>query len=169
MNKIREMRIFLKVLFLVVVFVSCSKHQDFVVINKSFDNEEWERFEYLNGKIEIADAASKYDIVMEVVVSDTYPSYYENHQKDGDLPFNMTIINPDNSGSRSRDYNFKLKDKEGNWKSDKRNGYYTFRLPVISEMTFSDDGVYEVKIENKYHRDPLAGIKSLKIECVSLT
>jgi hypothetical protein len=60
-----------------------------------------------------------------------------------------------------------LKDKDGNWKADKKNGYYVFSLPVMNEMTFSEDGVYSFKVENKYPKDPLQGIKSIKIECIT--
>lgn len=160
------MRNFLGLLFIItVMFVSCSKKQDNIVINNEFQNNEWGRFEYLNGTFENY-GENEFDIVMEIVVNDTYPNPYINHQKDGSFLFNMTINNPNDSGSRSKDYSYKLKDKEGNWKADKKNGYYTFKLPIISDMSFSEKGTYEFKIENKYHKDPLYGIKSLKVTCV---
>ena len=104
---------------------------------------------------------------MEVSVNEKYPNVYETHQSDCPLLFNLTIKNPDGNGGRSKDYKFMLKDKDGNWKADNKNGYYTFRLPIMSEMTFSEKGVYNFKVENKYPKDPLYGIKSLKIECVT--
>ena len=104
---------------------------------------------------------------MEVTVNDDYPNVYENHQTDAPLLFNLTIKNPDSNGGRSKDFKFTLKDKDGNWKADKKNGYYVFSLPVMNEMTFSEDGVYNFKLENKYPKDPLQGIKSVKIECIT--
>lgn len=160
------MRNFFGLSFIIVLmFVSCSEKQDNTVIYNEFHGNQWARFEYLNGTFENYEE-NEYDIIMEIVVSDLYPDPYVNHQKDGSFLFNMTINNPNDSGSRSKDYSYKLKDKEGNWKADKRDGYYTFRLPIINDMTFSEEGIYKFIIENKYHKDPLHGIKSLKVMCV---
>lgn len=104
---------------------------------------------------------------MEVELNEIFPNAYENHRNDCSLKFNMTIKNPNGNGARSRDYNYNFKDKEGNWKASKKDGYYTFRLPIINEMTLGEEGVYQFKIENKYPKDPLQGIKSLTIKCVT--
>ena len=146
---------------------SCTNNDHEVVVNKEFTNEEWARFDYLQGEFIVKDAPEKYDVVMEVVVTDVFPNIYKSYQDKGVLSVNMTISNPDGSGKRSRDYNFKLKDKDVNWKSEKINGYYTFKLPIISEMTFTEEGAYRFKIENKYTKDPLYGIKSLTIKCIN--
>lgn len=148
------------------MLISCSSNQDNIVITKEFPNNEWERFDYLNGIFTVDKAPAKYDIVMEVIVNEDFPNVYENHKKDSSLSFNMTIKNPNNSGIRSKDYRYMLKDNEGNWKADKKDGYYTFKLPIISGMTFGEKGDYNFKIENKYPKDPLYGIKSLTIKCV---
>lgn len=153
------------ILFSVIFISSCSKKSDNIVISNNFQNEEWPRFEYLNGEMKIDKAPVKYDVIMEIAVSDEYPNIY-NVQDDCSLLFNLTIKNPEDSGSRSRDYRFTLKDKDGNWKADKVDGYYVFRLPIISEMTFSEKGLYNFKLENKYPKDPLYGIKSLSLMCV---
>lgn len=165
------MRIISYVLVLLsLAFLSCSEKQDNVVISKDFQNYEWERFEYLEGSFDIKKAPEKYDVTMEVVVNESYPSSYEMHQDDCPLLINLTIKNPDNNGSRSKDYKFMFKDKDGNWKADKNaDGYYVFKMPIISEMTFSENGTYNFKIENKYPKDPLYGIKSLTLECVNFS
>lgn len=152
---------------IILFLCSCSKKQDNIIISKEFINQEWPRFEYLNGNIDIKNTDIKYDIVMEVIVSDIYPNEYENHQKDGSLSFNMSIDYPNGSSWRSRNYNYKLKDKEGNWKANRKDGYYSFKLPIISEMSFDEKGVYNFKLENKYSKDPLQGIKYLEIRCIS--
>lgn len=160
----------LSIIFLSLFLVSsCAKKQDNVVVFREFQNTEWSRFDYLNGELEVIEAPCKYDIVMEVMVSDDYPSAYENHKQDCPLLFNLTIKNPNDSGSRSKDYKFALKDKDGNWKADKTGEYYIFRLPIINEMTFSEKGIYNFKIENKYTKDPLYGIKSLSLKVNSVT
>lgn len=162
------MRVLYSIVLLLSLFLSsCSNKQDNIVIYREFGNQEWERFEYLTGNLDVRKTSQKYDVVMEVTVNDSYPNVYENHQSDAPLLFNLTIKNPDSNGGRSKDFRFTLKDKDGNWKADKKNGYYIFRLPVMSEMSFSENGIYSFKVENKYPKDPLQGIKSIKIECVT--
>lgn len=154
-------------LLLSLSLLSCSTKQDKVVIFKEFTNSEWNRFEYLNGTFDVNSATQKYDIIMEVSVNDDYPSTYETHQNDCPLIFNLTIKNPDGNGARSKDYKYILKDKDGNWKADKKDGYYVFKLPIINEMTFSEKGTYEFKIENKFPKDPLYGIESVTLKCTN--
>ena len=162
------MRVLPSIVLLLSLFLSsCSNKQDNIVIYREFQNQEWERFEHLTGVFNVNKASQKYDVVMEVAVNDNYPNIYENHQSDASLLFNLSIKNPDGNGGRSKDFRFTLKDKDGNWKADRKNGCYVFRLPIIGEMSFSDKGTYNFKVENKYPKDPLQGIKSIKIECVT--
>ena len=154
-------------LLLSLFFSSCSSKQDNIVIFREFKNLEWERFEYLQGDFNVEKPSQKYDIIMEVSVNENYPNVYETHQNDCPLLFNLTIKNPEGEGARSRDYRFMLKDKDGNWKADKKNDCYVFRLPIIGEMSFSEKGIYTFKVENKYPKDPLYGIKSVTLKCVN--
>lgn len=154
-------------LLLSLFFSSCSSKQDNIVIFREFKNLEWERFEYLQGDFNVEKPSQKYDIIMEVSVNENYPNVYETHQNDCPLLFNLTIKNPEGKGARSRDYRFMLKDKDGNWKADKKNDCYVFRLPIIGEMSFSEKGIYTFKVENKYPKDPLYGIKSVTLKCVN--
>lgn len=146
---------------------SCSSKHNDIVINKDFSNEVWSRFDYLYGDFNVKKSPAEYDVVMEVAVSDIFPNIYENHQDNSTLSVNLTIVNPDNGGTRSRNYNFNLKDKDGNWKAEKTDGYYIFKLPMIGEMTFTEEGTYQFQLENKYSKDPLYGIKSLTIRCIN--
>lgn len=156
-------KIFFIILSLIFI-TSCSNNNDNIVINKEFENQEWSRFDFLEGSINVEKVPVKYDIVMEIMVSEIYPNTYENHREDSSFSFNMTIKNPNGSGARSKDYNYNLRDKDGNWKSEKQGEYYVFKLPLISEMTLGEEGVYNIKIENKFPKDPLQGIKSLTLK-----
>lgn len=149
-----------------LVFSSCTNMKDNNIIIKEFQNEEWSRFEFLEGSIEIKKVPITFDVVMELVVSDQYPSYYEMHQKDGLFLFNLTVRDSDGI-YRTNDYRFRLKDKDGYWNAEKKDGYYTFHLPVINEITLSDSDIYKFTIENKYSKDPVQGIKSLTLKYVS--
>lgn len=150
-------------ILVMTMMLSCSEKQDEVVVSTKFQGEMWGRFDYLTAFYEVKKAPMVSDLILEIVVNDNYPSKYPNHQDDGSFKINMTIKTPE-GGSRSRDYTFNLKDKDGNWKSENINGQYTFYYPLISKMTFGEEGDYQFKIENKYPKDPLCGIISLKIK-----
>ena len=162
------MRYLVNTLFITFfLFVSCTKVQrDNIIITKEFQDEEWSRFEFIEGHIEVKKVPAKFDVIMEVVVSDQYPSTYEMHQKDGAFLFNLTVSNSDGI-YRSRDYRYKLKNNEGYWNSEKKNGYYTFFLPVINEMSIEEKDIYKFTIENKYSKDPLQGIKSISLKYIN--
>ena len=76
------MRYILSIVAITLMLASCSNKQDNNVISRSFTNEEWSRFDYLNGEIDIKDVPAKYDIVMEVVLNEIYPNAYENSRHD---------------------------------------------------------------------------------------
>ena len=150
-------------------FVSCSEKQNADVLSREFEGEMWHRFDYLTASYNVVKAPMTADLVLDVEVSDVYPNVYPYHEDDseGNLTIVMTIISPDGS-QRSREYNYRLKDKDGNFKSEKVNGYYHYSLPLINEMNFSTSGEYVFNIENKYTKDPLYGIKSFKINCLEI-
>lgn len=160
--------IFISLIIIVLGLASCSKKQDVTVLSRDFDGEIWRRFDYLEASYNVVKAPMTADLVMDILVSDVYPNIYPYHDENSGLfVFVMTINAPDGSG-RSREFKFRLKDSEGNFKSEKTDEYYHFELPLISEMSFSEIGEYSFKIENKYSKDPLYGIKSLNINCLPI-
>ena len=147
---------------------SCFKKQDGNVISHEFPKEQWGRFTFLEKDYEVIKAPITADLVMEIVVSDDYPSLYPSRDAAvGLFPIVLSVKGPDGS-KRVREYSFHLKDDNGNFKSEKVDGYYHFELPIINEMRFREVGKYHFKIENKYSKDPLNGIKSLDVKCLQI-
>ncbi len=154
-------------MILMLLFSSCKREQDTVVAARVFPDYEWSRFDFIYGEFDVKNVATDYEVIMEVKVTDDYPSLYDSHQEDSRLLFNLTINNPEGGNFRSRNFQFNLKDKDGNWKAENKDGYYIFKLPLYEEMTFSDAGMHTFKIENKYTKDPLYGIAELTVKCVT--
>ena len=166
------MKKFLSISILLIIIglalVACSKKQDSVVLSRDFDEEIWGRFDYLEADYNVVKAPMTADLVMDIMVSDVYPNIYPYYDEEtGIFVFALSIKAPDGSG-RSREFKFKLKDANGNFKSEKVDDYYHFELPLLSEMSFSENGIYHFKIENKYPKEPLYGIKSLTISCLQI-
>ena len=148
--------------------VSCSEKQGSSVISREFQGEIWGRFDYLEADYNVVKAPMTADVVMDIEVTDVYPNIYPYHEKDGGLFVIVLCIDGPDGSRRAREYKFRLKDEEGNFKSEKVDGYYHFELPLINEMSFNEKGDYHFMIENKYTKDPLYGIKSLNINCLQI-
>lgn len=159
---------FLMVIVLVTIimgFVSCSDRQDTLVMSKDFAEEKWGRFDLLKVDYNLLKAPATVDVIMELTVSEDFPNVYPFYKNDRDLIFCMLVEFPDGS-HRVRDYKYPLKDRDGNWKSEKIDGYYHFKFMLISELNISESGICKFTIENKYSKDPLYGIKNMTIRCV---
>ena len=160
--------ILIGLIMIVLGFAACTGKQGADVISREFEGEVWHRFDYLTSNYNVVKAPMTADLVLDVEVSDVYPNVYQcQDDESGYLTIDMTITSPDGS-RRSREYFFRLKDNDGNFKSENVDGYYHFSLPLINEMTFSEKGEYVFKLENKYSKEPLCGIKSLKINCLQI-
>ena len=154
---------FVALMVFALVMVSCTEKQDSVVLSKDFQGETWGRFDYLEATYNVVKAPMTADVVMDIAVTDVYPNIYPYHEDDdGTFVITLSINAPDGS-QRSREFTFRLKDRNGNFKSEKTEGYYHFELPLINGMSFSEKGEYHFKVENKYSKDPLYGVKSLRI------
>lgn len=145
--------------------VSCSDKQDTLVMSKDFAEEKWGRFDFLKVDYNLLKAPTTVDVIMELTVSEDFPNVYPFYKNDKEMLFCMSVEFPDGS-HRVRDYKYPLKDRDGNWKSEKIDGYYHFKFMLISELNISESGICKFTIENKYSKDPLCGIKNMTIRCV---
>ena len=157
--------IIIALIVLTLSFSSCGEKQDCKVLARDFEGEIWNRFDYIEADYNVVKAPMTGDLVMNVCVSDVYPNIYPYHEDDGLFSIVLSLSGPDGS-RRVKDYKFNLKDKDGNFKSEKTDGYYNFELPLINEMYFGEKGSYHFMIESKYPKEPLYGIKSLSINCL---
>lgn len=165
---VKRIYLFIGLIMMVLGFVSCTPKQDANVLSREFEGEIWNHFDYLTASYNVVKAPMTADLVLEIEVSDQFPDIYPHYDaEDGVFSIDLSISAPDGS-RRSRTYKFRLKDKEGNFKAEKTDGYYHYSLPLINEMSFNVAGDYEFKIGNLYSKDPLWGIKSLEINCLQI-
>lgn len=153
------------VIIIALGVVSCSDKQDTLVMSKDFAEEKWGRFDFLKVDYNLLKAPATVDVIMELTVSEDFPNVYPFYKNDKEMLFCMSVEFPDGS-HRVRDYKYPLKDRDGNWKSEKIDGYYHFKFMLISEVNISESGICKFTIENKYSKDPLCGIKNMTIRCV---
>lgn len=124
------------------------------LLSKDFASSGWERFEFINNELEIKKPTT-YDLTMKVSFDETYPFDY--------LSVVFSVFDTEEHPLRSKSYKFKLKDDQGSWKSDLNQGLYTFTLPINSEMSFNEPGLYVLQLENRMPITPLVGIHHISI------
>lgn len=143
--------------FLILAFCLClvgcgQSSQNKELLHRSFYNTIWERFDYVNNDIEIT-ASTTYDLNMRISFTDDYP------YKDFSMIF--TVFDSKGNPYRSKAYKFNLKDGDDHWNAEKKDDCYTFTLPINKQLTISDPGKYQFRIEQTQPITPLVGVKEL--------
>ena len=146
-----------KALIIIVCFLClCGcKHEEkkAELLQRSFYETIWERFDYVRDNIEIKEATT-YDLSLRISFTDDYPYNY----------FSMVFAVFDEDGNpRAKDYKFILKDEGGQWNSEKKDDCYTFVLPINKRLQIVDPGKYQFKIEQRMPITPLVGVKELAL------
>ena len=140
---------------LILCLFGCSQQEkDTTVLHREFFDTMWERFDYVQDSIEIKSEVS-YDLSLKIAFTDNY-TY-------NDFSMVFTVFTSDGEPYRSKGYKFNLKDKEGNWNVENKEGCYTFVLPINQDLRIVDAGTYTFQIENRMPITPLVGVKELTL------
>ena len=148
-----------KSVLLALAFLFClggckQQGEDAELLQRSFYNNQWERFDYVRNNVQVKEATT-YDLSLRVSFTEEYPYDY----------FSMVfaIHDEEENPYRARGYKFKLKDKDGNWNSEMKDGCYTYVLPINKQLQITDPGQYQFKIEQRMPITPLVGVKEIAL------
>ena len=140
---------------LILCLFGCSQQEkDTTVLHREFFDTMWERFDYVQDSIDIKSETS-FDLNLKIAFTDNY-TY-------NDFSMVFTVFTSDGEPYRSKGYKFNLKDKEGNWNVENKEGCYTFVLPINKDLRIVDAGTYTFQIENRMPITPLVGVKELTL------
>lgn len=140
---------------LVIGVWSCGTNsRDKALLHREFPTMSWERFDFLKDNIEIKKATT-YDLVLTVAFD---PSYAYDH-----LSVVFTVFDAYDNPFRTKAYQFRLKEKDGSWKSTLVDGCYHFTFPINNELTINDPGIYCFQLESRMPITPLLGIKEISV------
>lgn len=143
------------IIMLGLILTGCNQQgKNSKLIQRSFFNTTWERFDYLRNEIEIKEETA-FDLSMQVSFTDEYTYDY----------FSMvfTVFTKEGVPYRSKGYKFKLKDAEGHWNSELKDGCYIFDFPINKQFLITEPGNYRFQIEYRMPITPLVGIKELTL------
>lgn len=134
---------------------SCRQQKsDKTLVQRSFHQDLWERFDYVVGNVEVKEATS-FDLSLNISFTEAYP--YD------DFSMVFTVFAADGTPYRSRAYKFKLKGPDGQWNSQLADGCYTFDLPINQDFRINEAGTYRFQIEYRMPTTPIVGVRQMKL------
>lgn len=122
------------------------------IMQRSFYETVWERFDYVKRDIDITKPTT-FDLSLRISFTDDYPY--------NDISMIFTVFDEKDNPYRAKGYKFNLKDEEGNWNTEKKDGCYTFTLPINKRLTITEAGKYQFMLEQKMPITPIVGVKEL--------
>lgn len=125
-----------------------------VILQRSFYNNNWERFDFVKNTIDVKEKTS-YDLNLRISFTEDYPY--------NDFSMIFTVFDAYGDPYRAKAYKFNLKDSEGQWNGESRDGCHTFELPINKSFLIADPGKYTFQIENYMPITPLVGVKELTL------
>ena len=148
------MKKFVLVLSLIGLVACHSNRNGNVLISREFPTLSWERFDFLEETVELKKPVS-YDLVLSTTFTPEYPfDYFE---------IAFTVFDDHDHPLRGKNYQFKVKDRDGVWKSELVENEYHFTFPINSAMTLNEPGKHKLQIENRMPITPLLGIKKIQL------
>jgi len=138
-------------LFLFPMLLSACSNNTVFNETKTFDNSTWRRFDILWFSVPV-----KKGDALDFDLNFTHADGFQYDK----LWVDITFYTPDGT-TRSRDYDFNLKDRAGNWKGDKRGDRWHVVLPIRKDLLFNETGICKVRVENKYSKMETPGIVEL--------
>ena len=148
------MKKFVLVLSLIGLVACHSNRNGNVLISRVFPTSSWERFDFLEETFELKKPVS-YDLVLSATFTPEYPfNYFE---------IAFTVFDDHDHPLRGKNYQFKVKDGDGVWKSELMGNEYHFTFPINNALTLNEPGKYKFQIENRMPITPLLGIKEIQL------
>lgn len=134
---------------------SCHSRQDGgVLVARAFPTMSWERFDYVEETLTV-EKPTTYDLDLDVVFDEKYDFDYFSTV--------FTVFDASGRPLRSKNYKFTVKDRDGSWKSELKDGTLCFRFPLNSQLSLNEPGTYTFQLENRMPITPLTGIREISI------
>jgi len=132
-------QIWFAMILVTIVFSGCKK-QDELIQFRTFENNTWERFDYVRFEFPVTDIKQSWNIYIVIRYNDDF--------KERMLPVHVEMITP-SEDSRTRDYNLIMRSINNNEITGMiKDGYYELKTLTHPQLQFSETGVFTFEIEN---------------------
>ena len=117
---------------------------------------EWPYPQVVKANFEITDTAATYQVNLKLRINNEYR--YSN------LFILAHFSNPEKR--KTLRYQFKLANKEGQWLGRGSGNIYAYKIPLKTNIRYSDTGKYSISIEQNMRDNPLAGVSDVGVEVI---
>lgn len=142
-----KMRKYIVLVIATFILVGCNNNVVFKEY-QAFDNVSWNKLDILNFDFPVQ-VNESLDFYLALRHHTYYPYSFIN--------VNITFYTPDGE-MRSRDYHFRLKNRESKWKGDGMGDLWDIELPIRKDMIFNKSGICKVSFQNIMNKAETPGI-----------
>lgn len=141
------MRKYISSVVVIFILVGCNNNVVFKEYN-AFENVSWNKRDVLDFDFQVQKSESL-DFYLAIRHHTNFPFSF--------IKVNVTLFTPDGE-MRSRDYHFRLKNRESKWLGDGMGELWDIELPIRKDMIFNKSGMCKVSIENKMDKVETPGL-----------
>lgn len=105
----------------------------------NFNNNTWERFNFLNFDFQVEEVSKAYDIIIVLRYNEDFPKKA--------LLVNLVMTLPSGE-ERIREYKLSLRDKDEKMLGEKKTAYYERFITIREDLLISEPGQLKFEIEN---------------------
>lgn len=147
--------LFFRITFLLswILLAGCASKPAYFETYK-FENGIWNRFKFLNYEFQISKPENSYNLSAIITFNE-----FTNIEM---LPVNVVMTLPGGE-ERIKDYNLFLKDRDGVFKGEKKEGNYELKVVLRENFQFPEKGLVKIEIENLNPKIETPGILSFGI------
>lgn len=146
MQQTKHLQIFL--IATITLLTSCHPgriHEE----HRKMEHVAWKKHQDMAFEFEVEDVSASYDIYLAIRHASLYPF---------DNLLVSTVLTTPGGETRYTNYDFAIKDKEGNFLGDGLGDLWDINLPLRKGFTFSEPGTCLIELENRMLKSITPGI-----------
>ncbi len=137
-----------KIIVLLLIAASCRPgriHEE----HRKMEHVAWKKHQDMTFEFEVEDVSASYDIYLAIRHVTIYPF---------DNLLVSTVLTTPGGEKRYTDYDFAIKDKDGNFLGEGLGDLWDINLPLRKRFTFSEPGTCLIELENRMLKSITPGI-----------
>ncbi|WEK19391.1 MAG: gliding motility lipoprotein GldH [Candidatus Pedobacter colombiensis] len=136
-----------------LLFSGCDTN-NIVDSNQAMPSRNWSYADKVKVMVDITDSSKPYNIYFKL-----------RHTADYRYSNIFVLLNVKNGQKkRSRRYEFKLAQPDGQWNGSGSGNLYTYAFPLLTQFKFPAPGKYELELEQNMRDNPLKEISDVGIK-----
>lgn len=125
-----------------------------VILSQTFDASGWEKFSPVSSEVVVSKPVT-YNLSLKVKFAESYANQ--------DFNVVFTVFDSGDTPVRAKAYSFRIKDNDGAWRAEPKDGCYEFDFPINKNLSITDPDNYRFQIDSRMPITPLMGVMKLEL------